>query len=72
MEYARPTYPYVEEIKLANAKRKETPLTTYLNTKIHTMCFTNYRLYRKYSAFYGCGADWDYDVVMEELIEEWG
>jgi hypothetical protein len=68
MGYARPTYPYLTEIKLANEERttrfRRYPLTKYVNSEHHRLCFINYKIYGKYIIDYGENRYYE-DVVWE-------
>lgn len=74
MGYARPTYPYLVELKLAkkDAERYGVPLTHYPTTITHKSTFRNYRIYRDYVRNYGGEWGGEYYEVMRELQEEWG
>ena len=73
MGYARPTYPYLVELKLAK-KGLETyyysiRLIHYINTIIHKKMFMNYRIYGDYVRYYGGEWDSEYYATMCELQE---
>tara|TARA_B110000285_G_C14796105_1_gene455275 strand:- start:71 stop:436 length:366 start_codon:yes stop_codon:yes gene_type:complete len=74
MEYARPTYPYLVEIKLANKERttrfRRCPLTSYLNTEHHMRCFINYRIYREYEYIYANYINYDVVGELNEVMSE--
>lgn len=66
MGYARPTYPYLTEIKLANEERttrfRRCSLTKYVNSPHHRLCLINYKIYGKYIIDYGENRHYEYVV----------
>jgi len=73
MDYARPTYPYLEELKLAQNEvyaRHKYPYFFYLIKSLtHARMFRNYRIYGKYKEIYG---NWRLYEVMEDIIWWYG
>jgi hypothetical protein len=73
--YARPTYPYLVEFKLANEvvenPNYSPPLTYYLNTITHNKTFMNYRIYGDYVRYYGGEWGGDYLDVMREIKDNY-